>query len=226
MITVVIVDDHPLVRDGLRALIAGAPDIDIVGEAANGRDAVSKVLHVQPDVVLMDLDMPDLHGIEATRRIGKHSPSIAIVVLTMFEDDESIFAAIKAGASGYLLKGSDGADILTAVRAAATGQTILGSAFADRLGTWLAGPTPIEEGPFPELTPREVDILDQLAAGLTNGEIGQHLSLSTKTIANNVSNILNKLHCTQRGQAIILAREAGLGRRHSTNSDTKPPNWT
>jgi DNA-binding NarL/FixJ family response regulator len=138
----------------------------------------------------------------------------------MFEDDESVFAAVSAGAAGYLLKGSDGSDILTAVRAAATGQTVFGPAFADRLRAWFADPAPAERGPFPELTPREHDILDHLAAGLTNAEIGQRLHLSTKTIANNVSTILNKLHFTQRGQAIVRAREAGLGRIHPVPPDT------
>ncbi|MFC2176816.1 response regulator [Actinomycetota bacterium] len=215
MITVVIADDHPLVRDGLRAVFAGASDIDIVGEADNGRDAVSEVVRHEPDVVVMDLDMPELHGIEATREINAQCPTAAVLVLTMFEDDESVFAAVSAGATGYLLKGSDGTDILAAVRAAASGQTIFGTAFADRLRNWLAGPAPAEQSPFPELTPRELDILDRLAAGLTNPEIGERLHLSTKTIANNVSTILNKLHFTQRGQAIVRAREAGLGRDDS-----------
>ena len=219
MITVVLADDHPLVRDGLRAVFAGAPDIDIVGEVDNGRDAVSEAVRHQPDVVLMDLDMPDLHGIEATREITAQCSTTAVLVLTMFEDDESVFAAVSAGATGYLLKGSDGTDILTAVRAAATGQTVFGPGFADRLRNWLAGPTPAEKSPFPELTPRELDILDHLAAGLTNAEIGERLHLSTKTIANNVSTILNKLHFTQRGQAIVRAREAGLGRKHPARPD-------
>ena len=225
MITVVLADDHPLVRDGLRAVFAGAADIDVLAEADNGRDAVSEVVRHQPDVVLMDLDMPEVHGIEATLEITAHSPTTAVLVLTMFEDDESVFAAVNAGASGYLLKGADGADILTAVRAAATGQTVFGPAFADRLRAWFSGTKPNKQSPFPELTPREFDILDRLAAGLTNAEIGKRLHLSTKTIANNVSNILNKLHFTQRGEAIVRAREAGLGRTQPDRPDTDGPDW-
>jgi len=220
MITVVLADDHPLVRDGLRAVFTGAPDIDVVAETDNGRDAVSAVVRHQPDVVLMDLDMPELHGIEATRKITAQSPTTAVLVLTMFEDDESVFAAVSAGASGYLLKGSGGADILTAVRAAATGQTVFSPVFADRLRAWLGGSPPVQQSPFPELTPRELSILDHLAAGLTNGEIGERLHLSTKTIANNVSTILNKLHFTQRGEAIVRAREAGLGRSADPDPDS------
>jgi len=217
--TVVLADDHPLVRQGLRAVLAGAPDIDLVGEAADGAGAVSETLRLRPDVVLMDLDMPELHGIEATRKITTACPESAVLVLTMFEDDESVFAAISAGAIGYLLKGSDGTDILSAVRAAASGQAVFGPALATRLRSWFGAPPPASKPPFPELTPREHDILDHLAAGLTNAEIGERLHLSAKTIANNVSVILNKLHVTQRAQAIVRAREAGLGQASSTGLD-------
>ena len=220
MTKIVIADDHPLVRQGLRAVFAGAPDIDVVAEVANGQDAVNEVLRRHPDVVLMDLDMPELHGIEATRQIAAESPATAVIVLTMFEDDESVFAAINAGAKGYLLKGSDGTDILTAVRAAATGQTVFGPAFADRLRTWFSHPSSHRESPFPDLTPRELEVLDRIAAGLSNAEIGEQLHLSTKTIANNVSTIFNKLEVTRRGQAIVRARDAGLGKPDSEGSDS------
>lgn len=213
MITVFVADDHPLVRNGLRAVCDGAPDIDLVGEAADGRATIDEVLRLRPDVVLMDLDMPEVRGIEATARIVAERPETAVLVLTMFDDDDSVFAAVSAGAVGYLLKGSDGDDILAAVRAAAGGQAVFGPALARRLSTWFNHPAPDPAGAFPELTERERDILDQLAAGLTNAEIGERLHLAPKTVANNVSIILNKLHVTQRGEAIVRARDASLGRR-------------
>ena len=212
MITVVVADDHPLVRSGLRAVCDAAPDIELVGEAVDGRSAVAETLRTRPDVVLMDLDMPNGHGVDATARITAERPETAVLVLTMFDDDESVFAAVSAGAIGYLLKGSDGDEILAAVRAAATGQAVFGPALARRLGAWFGGTRPDPAAAFPELTDRERDILDQLAAGLTNAEIAERLHLAPKTVANNVSIILNKLHVTQRGQAIVRAREAGFGR--------------
>ena len=211
MITVVVADDHPLVRSGLRAVCDAAPDIELVGEAVDGRSAVEETLRTRPHVVLMDLDMPNGHGVDATATITAECPETAVLVLTMFDDDESVFAAVSAGAIGYLLKGSDGDEILAAVRAAATGQAVFGPALARRLGAWFGGTRPDPTAAFPELTDRERDILDQLAAGLTNAEIAQQLHLAPKTVANNVSIILNKLHVTQRGQAIVRAREAGFG---------------
>ncbi len=218
MTTILIADDHPLVRQGLRAVIAGADDLDVVGETDNGRETVAETVRLQPDVVVMDLDMPELHGIAATRQIVDQCPETAVLVLTMFEDDETVLAAIRAGATGYLLKGSDGSAILAAVRAAAARQSVFGPALADRLRVWFAAQGG-EPTVFPDLAPRERDILDALAAGLSNSEIGARLHLSTKTIANNVSIILNKLQVTQRGQAIVMAREAGLGRRPSETDD-------
>ncbi|MGX4688777.1 LuxR C-terminal-related transcriptional regulator [Streptomyces sp. JNUCC 63] len=159
----------------------------------------------------MDLQLPGLHGIEATRQIRIQVPDAAVLVLTMFEDDATVFAAVQAGALGYLVKGADGADIVAAIHAAAAGQPVFGAALAGRLRTWFASPPP-QNDPFPELTSREHDILDHLAAGLSNAEIGRRLHLSGKTVANNISAILAKLHLTQRGQAIIRARDAGLGR--------------
>jgi DNA-binding NarL/FixJ family response regulator len=157
--------------------------------------------------------MPNLAGIEATRDIRRRRPNTSVLVLTMYEDDDTVFAAIRAGAIGYLVKGANGADILSAVRAAASGQPVFGAVLADRPPAWFAAPPPAPT-PFPQLTNRELDILDQLAAGRSNAEIGNRLHLSTKTVANNVSTILAKLHATQRSQAIIQAREAGLGRGH------------
>ncbi|MGI5518417.1 response regulator [Streptomyces sp. CA-106131] len=211
MIRVLLADDHPLVRQGMRAVLDVVGDIEVAGEAGDGREAVRQAVELQPDVIVMDLQLPGLHGIEATRQIQTQVPDAAVLVLTMFEDDATVFAAVRAGALGYLVKGADGADIVAAIHAAAAGQPVFGAALAGRLRTWFASPPP-QDGPFPELTSRERDILDHLAAGLSNAEIGQHLHLSSKTVANNISAILAKLHLTQRSQAIIRARDAGLGR--------------
>lgn len=212
MITVVVVDDHPMVRSGLRAVCATVDDIEVVSEVGDGRQAIAECVRLRPDVVLMDLELPEVEGIAATREVVGRCPNTAVLVLTMFDDDEAVFAAVGAGASGYLLKGSDGQDVLAAIRAVASGQAVFGPALATRLRTWFQRSPPTPEVPFPELTGRERDILDHLAAGRTNGEIAAVLHLSAKTIANNVSTILNKLQVTQRGQAIVRAREAGLGR--------------
>jgi DNA-binding NarL/FixJ family response regulator len=159
----------------------------------------------------MDLQLPGMHGTEATRQIVARRPSANVLVLTMFEDDDTVFAAMRAGATGYLVKGADGADIVAAVRAVAAGQPVFGAALAGRMRRWFAAP-PVRDTPFPQLTQRELAILDHLAAGLSNSDIGRVLHLSPKTIANNVSAILGKLHVSQRTQAIVQAREAGLGR--------------
>jgi DNA-binding NarL/FixJ family response regulator len=212
MITVLIADDHPLVRQGLRAVLDAAEGVDVLGEANDGNEAVRLAAELSPDVVVMDLQMPGLHGIEATRQIVSRSPGTSVLVLTMFEDDDTVFAAVAAGASGYLLKGSDGADIVTAVRAAGTGQAVFGAALARRMQSWFANAPSSREKPFPQLTDRERAILDGVAAGLSNAQIGHRLFLSAKTVANNVTNILAKLQLTQRAEAIVQAREAGLGR--------------
>lgn len=214
MTRVLIADDHPLVRQGLRAVLAATDDLEVVGEAIDGLEAVTLALDESPDVVLLDLQMPGLHGIEAMRQILARRPSTAVLVLTMFEEDDTVFAAVGAGAAGYLLKGADGVDIVSAVRSVAAGHAVFGPALAQRLRTWFAAPpsTGRDAVPFPELSDREREILDQLAAGRSNAEIGQRLNLSTKTVANNVSRILNKLQLTQRSQAIVQARDAGLGR--------------
>ncbi|MFF4793472.1 response regulator [Streptomyces sp. NPDC001276] len=211
MIRVLLADDHPLVRQGMRAVIDTVDDIEVAGEAGDGLEAVRRAVELLPDVIVMDLQLPGLHGIEATRQIRARVPDAAVLVLTMFEDDATVFAAVQAGALGYLVKGADGADIVAAIHAAAAGQPVFGAALADRLRTWFVSPPP-QDGPFPELTARERDILDHLAAGLSNAEIGRRLHLSGKTVANNVSAILAKLHLTQRSQAIVRARDAGLGR--------------
>ena len=217
MTTVLLVDDHPLVRQGLCAVLSSAGDIEVVGEAADGAEAIRLAGGLQPDVVLMDLQMPGMNGIDATRVVVDGRPGIAILVLTMFEDDDMVFSAVAAGAVGYLLKGADGTDILTAVRAAAAGQAVFGAALAHRLRRWFAAVPPGAAEAFPQLTERERAILDGVAAGLTNAQIGAREFLSAKTVANNVSHILTKLQLAERGQAIVLAREAGLGRAGSSS---------
>jgi DNA-binding NarL/FixJ family response regulator len=212
MTRVLLADDHPLVRQGLRAVFGTVEDIEVVGEVSDGRETVRRAVELAPDVVLMDLQMPGLHGIEATREILARRPATAVLVLTMFEDDDTVFAAVRAGALGYLVKGAEGRDIIAAVRAAASGQPVFGAALAGRLREWFATP-PQRDRPFPQLTARELEILDRLAAGLSNAEIGRTLHLSGKTVANNVSTILTKLQVPSRTQAVVQAREAGLGRR-------------
>lgn len=211
MTSVLIVDDHPLVLSGLRALLETLAGIEVVGEAANGREAVALVAEVRPDVVVMDLQMPGLDGIEATRQIVQRLPGTAVLVLTMHDDDASLFAAIRAGARGYLLKGAPQEEVARAIAAVGGGGAVFGGAVAARLLESVAA-APGSTGPFPELTPREREILDLMAGGLTNAEIGRRLFLSPKTVSNNVSIIFDKLGVAGRPMAIVRAREAGLGR--------------
>ncbi len=212
-IRILIVDDHPPFREGLRALLLTAPDCEVVGMAAEGHEAVALAAALQPDVILMDITMPGLNGIEATRQILHTSPHISILVLTMFDDDDSVFAALRAGARGYLLKGALKAEILRAIRAVGSGEAIFGPAIAKRLMSYFAGlDRAMPAQVFPELTEREREILGLIAQHITNPEIAQQLSLSQKTVRNHVSNIFSKLQVVDRAQAIIRAREAGLGR--------------
>jgi len=211
MITVVLADDHPVVRQGIRAVLDGVEDLHLLAEADNGADVVRICVERRPDVVLMDLQMPQKHGIEATREIRRSAPETAVLVLTMYDDDDTVFAAVSAGASGYLLKGADGADIVAAIHSAAAGQAVFGATLAQRLQHWFRKPGPDPSTPFPELTERERAILDAVAAGLSNAEVGAKLFLSPKTVANNFTTILGKLHLGSRIEAIVAAREAGLG---------------
>ena len=211
-IRVLIAEDNARFRQGLRALLDVTPDIEVAGEAADGGAAVVQAEQLQPDVILMDLQMPGMDGIEATRRILETSPHIGVLMLTMFEDDDSVFAAMRAGARGYLLKGALKAEILRAVRGVASGEAIFGPAIARRLMQYFAAPRPA--GPdtsFPDLTERERELLTLMAEHRTNPEIAHRLSLSEKTVRNHVSNIFSKLQVADRAQAIIRAREAGLG---------------
>jgi DNA-binding NarL/FixJ family response regulator len=207
---VLIVDDHPLFRDGLRGLLESVGDLDVVGEAATGEEAVSLAAALRPDVILMDLNLPGLHGIEATRRIVNDHPSINVLVVTMYEDDESVFSALRAGARGYLLKGASQGETLRAIRAVANGEAIFGASVAARVMRYFAEPPGREAQPFPELTDREREVLQLIAHGSTNETIADRLVLSLKTVRNHVSNICGKLQVADRAQAVIRAREAGL----------------
>jgi DNA-binding NarL/FixJ family response regulator len=212
-IRVLIADDHSHFREGLKALLVSAPDLEVVGEAGDGGEAVSLAADLQPDIILMDLGMPVVGGIEATRRILRTSPHIAILVVSMFEDDDSVFAALQAGARGYLLKGALKAEILRSIRAVSSGEAIFGPAIARRLMQYFSNPHPAAPpDAFPELTEREHEILELIARHETNPEIAKRLHLSQKTVRNHVSNIFTKLQVADRAQAIIRAREAGLGK--------------
>ena len=204
---ILIADDHPLYRDGLKAALP-ATDFDVVGEAADGGRAVALTLDLQPDVVIMDLHMPHIGGIEATRRIARGSPHVAILVLTMLADDESVFAALRAGARGYLLKGAGQAEIRRAVQTVAEGGSVFGASIARRVMEHFSEQHPSE--PFPELTDREREVLAMVAAGHNNAAIAAQLALAPKTVRNHISNIMTKLHVSDRAQAIIRARTAGL----------------
>jgi DNA-binding NarL/FixJ family response regulator len=208
---VLIVDDHASFREGLSALLNSIPGMETVGEAANGEDAIMIATRNQPDVILMDLQMPGVNGIEATRRIHQSSPHIGVIILTMFEDDDSVFAAMRAGARGYLLKGADQAEILRAIHSVRNGEALFGPGIARRLINLFTHIHSESAPPFPELTEREREVLDQLARGQSNTEIAATLVISQKTVRNHISNIFGKLQVVGRAQAIIRAREAGLG---------------
>lgn len=211
-IHILIADDHTLFRDGLKALFGSLPDTEVVGEAATGIETVALAEELQPDVVLMDIQMPGLNGIEATRRIVQTSPHIGVIVVTMFEDDDSVFAAMRAGARGYVLKGADQEEMLRTIQAAARGEALFGPAIAARLQSYFSQPRPAAPPEaFPDLTEREREVLALLAQGFNNGDIARQLHISQKTVRNHCSNIFSKLQVADRAQAIIRAREAGIG---------------
>ncbi len=211
-IRVLIADDHAAFRGGLRALLETAGDIEVTGEAATGDEAVREVLRLQPEVVLMDINMPGYDGVEATRRIVDGSPHVAVLVLTMHDDDETVFEAVRAGARGYLLKGAQRSELVRAVRSVASGEAIFGPAVARRLMTYFARPAPrADPAAFPELTDREHEILELIAQGRSNAEMTEALGLSPKTVRNHVSNVFAKLQVRDRAEAIVRAREAGMG---------------
>jgi len=211
-IRVLVADDHPVVRSGLAALLGTLDDFEVVAEAADGETAVREAQLTRPDVVLMDVRMPGIDGVEATRRIRKAVPDTAVLVLTMYEDDATVFTAMRAGAQGYLLKGAEQDDIGDAIRAVSRGQAIFGPGIAARLLDHFANPPVAQaDDPFPELTNRETEILELLARGRRTAEIASTLHLSPKTVSNNLTTIFAKLEVSDRTAAVIRARERGLG---------------
>jgi DNA-binding NarL/FixJ family response regulator len=210
-VRVVVVDDHPMFRAGLRTLVQESDRLELVGEADNGADAVDVCRREQPDVVLMDVRMPGISGVEVTRDLTYGDPEIGVLMLTMLEDDTTVFAAMRAGARGYILKGSDPDEIVRAIEAVAAGEAIFGAALASRMSHFFTAGRSGEPHPFPELTTRERDVLDRIAAGDPNAAIAERLGLSEKTVRNNVSAILAKLLVADRAQAIVKARDAGIG---------------
>ena len=215
-IRILIADDHALFREGLRALFAALPDIEVVGEAADGAAAITQVDAVEPDVVLMDINMPGVNGIAATRRILSTHTNLGIIMVTMLEDDASVFAAMRAGARGYVLKGAHHDEILHAIRAVAAGQAVFGPAIAARMMNFFQGLNHVPQSGnvaqvFPELTEREREVLTLIAQGVSNKEIAERLVISAKTVSNHITNIFSKLQVADRAQAIIRARDAGLG---------------
>lgn len=215
-IKVLIADDHVFYREGIRALLNGLPDITVIGEASTGEDAVESAARLNPDVILMDLKMPGMNGIDATRRIYEANPKTGVLVITMFDDDDSVFAAMRAGARGYLLKDADKDELVRAIFAVGKGEAIFSPAIAGRMITYFSRsshPDRAETSPdFPDLTGREREILELIARGFNNAAIANRLALSIKTVQNYVSNILNKLQVSDRSEAIVRAREKGLGK--------------
>jgi len=211
-VRVLIADDHPLFREGMRGRLDRVADVAVVGEAASGDEAVELAHKLEPDVILMDIKMPGLNGIEATREIQRANPQIGILMLTMFEDDDSVFAAMRAGAKGYLLKDSGGEGVVHAIRAVASGEAVFGPGVAERIIGFFSAPrTAAPQRAFPELTEREEEVLSLVAQGKSNREIARQLFVSLKTVRNHVSNILLKLQVADRAQAVIRARDAGMG---------------
>jgi DNA-binding NarL/FixJ family response regulator len=213
-VRIVVADDHPIVRDGLRALVEASPGIELIGEATNGEEVIELARRVRPDVVLMDLAMPGRNGIEATREIASNGWASAVLILTMFADDESIFAAMRAGARGYLLKDAGHEEMRRAIEGVGAGEAIFGAGVAQRMVGFFARARDLGVQPFPELTDREREVLAEIAGGASNASIALHLGISVKTVRNHVSTILSKLMVVDRAQAIVRAREAGLGVRN------------
>jgi DNA-binding NarL/FixJ family response regulator len=218
---VVIADDHPVFRSGLQALLGVEPGIEVVGEAQTGVEAIRLANDLQPDIVMMDLHMPDLDGVAATKQITQESPHIAVLLFTMFDDDDSVFAAMRAGARGYLLKGTNQAEVVRAVHLVGSGGALFGPAVAQRVIEYFARPRPAGVAiAFPQLTDRENEILDLVAQGQSNTTISTRLRISDKTVRNHVSNIFTKLAVADRSQAIARARDAGLGQHRRIDNGT------
>ncbi len=216
-VRVVLADDHPMYRYGVAAVLADVPEIDLVAQATCGQELLSLVESARPDVVLTDLRMPDLSGIEVTRRLVATHPDLPVLVLTMHDDDESVYGAMRAGARGYLLKGADGGELVSTIRTLAAGGTVFGPSVARRIvGFFLEATQQQRSGAFPDLTRREREVLDLVAAGHRNSVVAGRLGLSEKTVRNHLSAILLKLQVEDRSAAIVRAREAGLGRSETT----------
>ncbi|MBA2952462.1 response regulator [Nocardioides sp. MAH-18] len=212
MTRILLVDDHPLFLDGVRAALTGATDLEVVGEAHDGAGAIAMAAELTPDVVLMDLNLPDLSGVEATSRILSTSADVRVLMMTMSADDDAVVAAMRAGARGYVVKGAGRDDLLHAIRTIAAGGAVFSPTVADRLGRFFSGlATGGGREAFPQLTEREREVLDLVARGLENRRIARELFLSDKTVRNHVSNILAKLGVADRSEAIARARAAGLG---------------
>lgn len=209
---VLLADDHPTFRRGLGALLATVATVDVVGEATDGQMAIALAADLAPDVVVMDLNMPGVNGVEATRRIVETNPDVAVLVLTMFDEDESVFAAMRAGARGYVVKGSETDDVLRAIESVARGDAVFGPAVANRVLSYLTKPLSARDPVlFSELSDREREVLELLARGMSNSDIARTLVVSPKTVRNHVSNVFTKLHVADRAEAIVRARKAGLG---------------
>jgi DNA-binding NarL/FixJ family response regulator len=210
-VSVVIADDHPVFRDGLASLLSTQPGIEVVATAADGLAAVAAALELRPDVVVMDLQMPEMNGIDATRRLAAELPDTRVLVFTMGEEDGTVLAAMRAGARGYLVKGASQEEVNRAISTVHAGVLVFGASLARRITDLLSGAVQPDRSAFPQLTERELGILDLIAAGRNNAQIAQELHLAPKTVRNNVSTILAKLQATDRAEAIIRARDAGLG---------------
>jgi DNA-binding NarL/FixJ family response regulator len=214
---ILIADDHPIYRSGLKLSLSSMEGFEVVGEASNGEEAVAATAALNPDVIVMDVNMPGLNGVDATRRITQADPEQAVLMLTMFDDADSVFAAMRAGARGYVVKGSGEDEIVAAIRAVSQGQAIFSASVAARVISFFGSAKPAAEpAAFPELTDREREVLELIALGVSNPVIATRLGLSPKTIRNNVSNIFLKLQVADRAQAIVKAREAGMGKSSKT----------
>ena len=212
LIRILIVDDHTLFREGVQAILKAVADFEIVGEAATGGEAIEMVSALMPDIILMDIQMPDMNGVEATHKILDKYPQIGIIMLTMLEDDDSLFSALQAGARGYVLKGADKAEMVRSIRSVASGEALFGPAIANRLTKFFNNPVVEKQSAFPELTTREYEVLELIAQAYKNHEIAQRLNISIKTVSNHISNIFSKLQVSDRSEAIFKARDAGLGK--------------
>jgi DNA-binding NarL/FixJ family response regulator len=211
-VRVLVVDDHPLFLDGVRAALTGADDLELVGEARDGAGALAAAAEVAPDVVLLDIGLPDTSGIEVARTLLAGRPDVRVLMMTMSDDDQTVVAALRAGARGYVVKGAGRADLLGAVRTVAGGGAVFSPAVADRLGTYFASLSTLPgRDAFPTLTEREREVLELIARRYDNRRIARELFLSDKTVRNHVSNVLGKLDVESRGEAVIRARNAGLG---------------